>query len=509
MMAKNDRPSQRAAFLAPLVVAAMAIGLGLPAMRWPASSADEMLLLVDPIRMLHGQLPYQDFFAAYGPAHWWLLEGTYAVASPTVITSRLLGLTVHVLLCLGVYRLTRPLGILNAALSGGIAALVLFYLGLAPFAWITCVALCVWQLAVLHPPGLSRRRALVGGILGALAIGMRPDAALLALLPALPLMANQGRWRSWGTGLAIGSTPLVASLLLTPSGLIQDVLLGRASRGAGQSRLPFLPSDPTDRTLLAVVLLAVVLALLAAYAIRTPWFVSISLLALLSMPQALQRSERVHFLYAALLSLIVLPQVLSGLLRRFPIRVQGNQAMGAAAAALLVLLGTAQSTVRPVVDTLLGHGRTSVEVHHQGRHTPETPFRATALARLLPALDALTTKDSRLVVFDRNLVRPALTDLTVYYLMPHVRQVAYNLEINPGISNGPNSHLASDLEHADIVVLVDVAKEQQEASYPYEKDGPLDGARALERLFCPVAKIDFYRIYTRCDGTSMRPRSGL
>ena len=73
--------------LAPLSLTAMTVALGLPALTWPANTLDEMILLVYPMRMLDGDLPYRDFFAAYGPAHWWLLEGLSVHQRPLVIAT--------------------------------------------------------------------------------------------------------------------------------------------------------------------------------------------------------------------------------------------------------------------------------------------------------------------------------------------------------------------------------------------------------------------------------------
>ena len=128
--------------LAPLSLTAMTVALGLPALTWPANTLDEMILLVYPMRMLDGDLPYRDFFAAYGPAHWWFLEGAYAALAPTVLVARLLGLAIHVLLVLGLYRLLCGLGRAQAVLAGSLAALLMFRIGDAPYAWISSAAAC-------------------------------------------------------------------------------------------------------------------------------------------------------------------------------------------------------------------------------------------------------------------------------------------------------------------------------------------------------------------------------
>jgi hypothetical protein len=482
-----SRPTGEA--LAGAAVAAVTLAIGLPALGWPASSADEMLLLVEPARMLQGQLPYEDFFSVYGPAHWWFLEATFRLFGLSVTVARVAGLGVHVALALGVFVLAGKRGTTVATTCGLLTALVLFRVGDGPYAWVSACTLVVWSLALLSR-WEGHLAAAAAGLLASLAIGFRPDAALLAVAPALPLLWGAGRWRAWLAGAAVGALPLVVSIVLTPSGLVDQVLLGRAGQGATQNRLP-LPTDADQLGLLVLLVAALLLLLLASLRSRDRWVTALALLAALALPQALQRAERVHFLYAGLVSVVFLPAALATLggSRRLPAAVAG---------AALVLIGASQSSVRPLVETLAGDGLGSVDVTHAGRRVPETPRRAAALRRLLPVLDGLATPGSRLLVFDANLRRPALTDLTVYYLMPQVTQEAFSVDINAGISNGPKGRLLEDLGRTDLLVLVQVTPAQQHRTYPYEKDGPTDVERLRERVFCPVAEIDYYEVYRRC-----------
>jgi hypothetical protein len=477
----------------PGAIVIVTVVLGLPTMGWPSTSGDELLMLVEPLRMMDGDLPYADFSTAYGPAHLWFLEALYRATAATVVVERLAGLAIHVLLALGVYRLTRASGAALAALSGGIAGLLCAGLGAAPYAWITCATLLVWAQVCLTTAAGNRARVVAAGVLAGLTLAFRPDTALLVFLPAIVLLRGQHRSRDWAVGLLLGSVPIAVSLVLTPGGMLRDVLLGRAYRGAGQSQLP-LPSDSATLLLLAGLLLSVVLVVAAAAVVRTRWHAAAALLAVLALAQGFQRVDAPHFLYASLLSVVFLPQALVPLTHVLP----SPRRWAAALTLLAVGATTGPRVIQPLVQSATGNGPRTEVVIHDGRRQIDEPPRAAPLRQLLGLLDDLTTKDSRLFVFDSDLVRPSQTDLGVYYLMPNTRQTAHNLELNPGITNTAGARVARDIETADVVVLILATAESRAKALPNQRPGPKGPTAALERLFCHVETIDLYVVYRRC-----------
>jgi len=484
--------------LGPLWLSALTVALGLPALTWPANTLDEMILLVYPMRMLDGDLPYRDFFAAYGPAHWWFLEGTYALLTPTVLVARLLGLAIHVLLVLGLYRLLCGLGRAQAVLAGSLAALLMFRIGDAPYAWISSAAACVWALSLIARSSVPRWHVVAAGVLGGLAVSIRPDVALLALLPALPLVRRCVGWRPWAVGLVVGGLPLLASVLITPSGFLHDVVLGRAGRGAAQSRLPLWPPEPMDQAFLLALAVAILLLVTAAAVRRTAFATSMALLAVLAVPQALQRLDRTHLVYVGILCLPLLPQALGDLLGAVPPRLARPPVLGALLATLLFLLGAGIATVQPVFITAAGDGPDAEVVRHDGRTVPELPARAAALKELLPVLDRVTKPGQRLFVFDSDLVRPAITDVGLYFLMPSLRSSGFNLEVTPGLSSASGSRLDQDVAEADVIVLLEATPAFRAALFPYERDGARAAAEALHRDFCLTTRVRYYQVWLRC-----------
>lgn len=486
----------RAALLVPSGLALVTVLLGYRAFDWPAGSLDEMILVVYPERMMAGDLPYRDFFTAYGPAHWWLLQGAYEVLGASVTSARVVGVVVHTCLVLATYALILPYGRAFAAAGGLISALLLFNLGAAPYAWLISTALCLANVAVLR--GGTSRRVFLAGCFAGLALAVRPDVLPLVALPSLPLLWGlQSSARRWGAGVLLGLTPLWVGLALTGAALLDNVLGARAGRGAGQSRLPFWPHGNAARQLLLLLLVAVLLCCLHALRHRSREALALALLGLAALPQAFQRADGVHFVYAGLLSVPLLPLVAHALLRdRYG---PGVARRGALATGVLLVLATPGWVLVPLIDDLRTTGPASSLVTHDGRQLPADRDAASTLRELLTTLDRLTGPGQTVFVYDNNLVRPAVNDVGLYHLLPSLRQRAYNMEITPGVTAFPGGRLLEDLREADVAVLVDVPESFRTALFPFSKHGSDDAQRELARSFCRAATIDYYVVYLRCE----------
>jgi hypothetical protein len=494
----GSRITRRGESLVQLAVAAMAVVAGLPALRWPSGGLDEMILLVYPLRMLGGDLPFRDFVATYGPTHWWLLEAWVGLVGPGVTSLRLLGLAQHVLLCLGIYRLLAPESRRWATVSAGLAELMLVPLGDAPYAWTSTVALCVWQVSFLRAT-TTRRSVLVAGLLGGLALGFRPDAALLATLPALALLRGSGRVRPWLTGFVVGLGPVLVMTGLAAKPLLDDIFLDRIARGVGQTRLPLWPPLRFEVQLLVVLVVAIGLAVVTALVVRRREWTALALLAVLALPQAFQRSDATHLLYAGLVSVPMLPLVARTLSSQLPRATPTRALLAGLTGLVLFVAGTEGAAERLLYITR--HGNLAgpyVTVSHDGRTVRETVARATAHQDVLRVLDRLSTPGERVFVLDQDLTRPEFTDVNLYYLLPRLRQTGFNLEITPGVTNSSRSRLAQDVGEADVLVLLNVSNATRRVYFPYAKDGSPLPAEILARDFCKRARVHAYAIYLRC-----------
>lgn len=477
----------------PGAVATTTVVLGLPALALPANTLDELILLDYPLRMLDGDLPYRDFFAAYGPAHWWFLEGVVGLLGPSLLALRVVGLGLHVVLTLGLARLARPAGPAASVTAGVLAALMLFRLGDAPYAWISVAALTVWQLALLRD-GATRRTLLWAGVLAGLALAVRPDALPVVLLPALPFIARRRTASAWLLGCALGALPLALGFVLTPGPFLDDIVLGRAGKGAGQSRLPFVPANQAVLGLYLILVVALLLLALHATLLRNRWALALLLLAVGATPQALQRLDLAHLTYAGVLYLPLLPVVVQALLARYRHTGRAGLVMGVA----LALLGMAGSALYPLLQDLVGRGPRAVTVTHQGRSLPLTESSAPTTRALLRLVDAHSSPGETLFVFDANLVRPAVNDVSLYYLLPRLRQRALYVEVTPGVSSEQGSGLKDDVEAADVLVLIDATEGFRRALFPYQRDGSTEAQDVVRREFCQVGRADYYVVLRRC-----------
>jgi len=475
-----------------VTVATAALALGLPALQWPANTLDEMILLVYPLRMAGGDLPYRDFFAAYGPTHWYLLEGAYSLFGGTLLVARAVGLAIHVLLALASYALLRPAGRAAAVLGGLLTAVMVFSLGDAPYAWLLAASLCLWQVVLLRrPPAWC---AGLGGLVGGLALSVRPDVLPLVALPALVVLWGRERLRPWGVGLAAGALPLVYSFVRAPGAMVEDIVLGRAGRGAGQSRLPWWPENQAARGLALVLVCALACLLVQVALRRSRESLLLLVLAVATVPQALQRVDSPHLIYAGVLFLPALPAVVRSIGAHFG---RDRPALLSAGMAL-VIVGIAGSSLYPLAQQLSGDGPRSSTLRHDGRSLLVVARYASTEAQLLSVVDAHSTPGETLFVFDEDLVQPAVNDVSLYYLLPGLRSHAKHVEVTPGVSSARGSGLREDVLRADILVLIRTTPSFRHDLFPFERPGSTEAADALRAEFCVLAEIDYYVVYRRC-----------
>lgn len=174
------------------------VGLGLP-----LGYSDESLLLVGGERILHGELPYRDFYALYPPGQYYVAAALFAGFGVQVTVLRVYCIAVRALIALLLFLLTRRV-------AGGAAA---FAVWVAALAWTTAVgkfgypvfpALALVLAAFLalaaaldagaagSPGACARRAAAAGAALGAAAL-FRHDLAAYGLAAAAPLLLGLAR----------------------------------------------------------------------------------------------------------------------------------------------------------------------------------------------------------------------------------------------------------------------------------------------------------------------------
>src|SRR5262249_60771523 len=85
---------------------------------------DEGLVLFGAVRVLHGDVPYRDFYANYGPAQFYVLDGLFKVFGPSILVGRVWDLVIKAMSVTLAYGILRRLGGQGIALIGSAFTLI-------------------------------------------------------------------------------------------------------------------------------------------------------------------------------------------------------------------------------------------------------------------------------------------------------------------------------------------------------------------------------------------------
>jgi hypothetical protein len=188
---------------------------------------------------------------------------------------------------------------------------------------------------------------------------------------------------------------------------------------------------------------------------------------------------------------------MAGLIARTPRASSRPALLGGLVGAALFLLAVPEIP-RNVVDMVANGNMQAATVHHDGRSLPEAPVRARVLTTLLRTIDSMTTPGQTVFVFDANMVRPAVNDVSLYYYLPRLHQSAFHMEITPAITTEQGSGLVDDVMDADLVVLVDTPEAERRALFPYATGGSQEATDALRNHFCERQVVERYELWVRC-----------
>jgi len=434
----------------------------------PGMNMDEGMLLVYPELILKGKLPYLDFETFYGPANLWVLAGFYKIFGVAMEVERAVGFLYRVLLLAGVYVVARrwgtPLGIV-CTVAG---SLLLFLTRLPAFAWFGGLACVLWSLIVLAGATHGRWRPALAGVLAGAALLYRVDLGPAVIVSALPLwllLPARQRWIYLG-GLVVGVLPLV--VLLGAVGwrpLFENLFLYPVVIGNPGRRLPLSEANEEVFFLfclhLGAALCSVVAGMLAVKENRREaaprLFLATALLTLGLTHQGMQRADVLHVVFAAFLSVALLPLAFSILARRGRLGEVSPLGAAAAGAALVALLYSGSPAVFPlygeqVSRTFSTQPARLAEVRvRERRFLPNFP--AVPLQHVLLFVEKNSQPGERLFVGTGDLRRTFANDTFVYHLLPWLTPATYFIEMNPLSANRPGSRLAADVASADWLVL--------------------------------------------------------
>jgi len=474
---------------------------------------DEGLLLVYPSLMLHGAVPNQSFESVYGSASLWAVAGAFRLLGTSVASERSVALLYWIAITgsIGVLvgrRRGPVLGVFSGALSVYILVRVL---GLVAYAWIGALALAMVGLLVIDTTvrrqrGRAPTRAQTGLTAGAglcfgLAVSYRLDMAL-AIALVLVLLLRCWRPQAWTlvVGFAIGLVPFVANCIRAG---VAPVLRGQLLQpifvsGPGR-RLPLTDLSATSILVLAATVACAVGLTVAGYRVLRQgggfMLLAIGLFEVGILPQVVQRADPVHLAYVAC---VVLP---TALLLPVPVltRRQGV-VLGSLGLLVLALPLSQRSYADKVAQTLGLRSQPQHVVRNDGRSVPVAgPTAQRRLDALVAAVDARATAGQRIFVGPEDLRRTNYNDTFLYFLFPRLVPGSFYLEMEPGVANGSNSHLAQDLRSDQWLILTSRYDHWTDpnASQVYGSDA---ANRVIAADFRPVGRWGPWRLMvnTRC-----------
>ncbi len=202
---------------------------------------DEGLVLQAADRIVHGQLPYRDFYANYGPGQYFTIAGLQALFGPSLLAWRVLRVLLDATVGVLAYRLAR-----RDAPEG-----------LALLAWLGVAgAMAFPSIPSPNPPAIAlslgalllvRRRPGLAGALAGLALAYRVDAGLATILGAMLAAFGAGgrraAFRLAGAAMLVGGLLLAPVILASPRDF-WDQTIGFGLHQQGLQRLPLPGAHP-------------------------------------------------------------------------------------------------------------------------------------------------------------------------------------------------------------------------------------------------------------------------
>jgi hypothetical protein len=458
---------RRKFLVALLVILALLVPLW-PGFERPAFKMDEGSLLVYPELILKGKLPYRDFETFYGPANLSILSAVYAGLGPNILVERGVGLIYRVLALVAIFALVQRYDTTVAAGCMIVTGFLLLPLRLPAFAWIGGVTCALWSMVMAATPQ-STRRCFLGGLLAGLALLFRADLGPAVIASALPLflLMTARRW-SYLSGAVLALLPLGwLTMVVGPHQIISNLLSFPVIYSSPARHLPIFSAERYLICLFFAHIVAVGANILAGIiAIRADrrdpaarLILALALFGLGLTHQAAQRIDLWHVLFAAFVSLGVLPLSIFVMQSHFR-AVQPRQAHALlATAVVLVLLESiapelAATARGEVIAGVSREAKETVFIEQRGRRFPFSSMQeALLIGKMFDRLDELASSGQRLFVGPADLRRTNYNDTFIYYMMPQLQPATYFLEMNPGSANRLNSRLAEDIASADWLVL--------------------------------------------------------
>lgn len=477
--------------LLPTVTVAMGTAvIGLLAFGSPVSAYDGGILASAATFVLHGLIPYRDFWLLYGPLGGYVLAIPTAIFGPSVELIRLAGLAVAVIHALLAWGLLRRLGLRLSAmpLAIGASTVTLLIAGPAFSAWMLALTFVLGAFLAAAHPG---RHALIGaGVLLGFAVLARQDVGAYGVVAMV--IGYRSLWPV--VGLVPLVTPVAAALVaVTPLSdlyrqLIWYPLVGpRVYRAVPDPTLVYPPPALLQHLMLVwvprlAILTGIVASFRGMYQNRSA--LALLVFALLCQAQTLGRGDFFHYAEA------VPPAVML---------------LGATLAWARVTDRVSDPLSAVIMIGVLVTGATYAGGMFSGPDTFGADLRQAA-----SFVRTLTCPDETIFVGDGRNRYTFVNPLLLYFLAdrpPGVHDTMYN----PGVTNTDDSQreMVSDLERNRTRLLV--LDESQSGTFESFNRSSVPGSTILDNYidahYAEVARIGPLAILQR-RGIGTRPEAG-
>ncbi len=509
------------------------------------ASMEEGFMLVFPSLVQQGKVPNLDFLHLYGPTSLDTLALWFRLFGDSLGSERTFGLLQHLGVIFGIYAITRAYGYLVATGSAVVATfLILTPIGLTALAWHGALALGLWSVVFAiraRATGNPSNWWLAGGLAG-LALGFRPDLAIaIAVAFAWALWRRRSDISVFAAGAAVGLIPMWVHLVRAgPVNAIDGMLIdpvvrlrpGRelprppswgqvdgALQAVAESLPPWwrFPALPASQQLFFWFWAVIIVAIgVAAWSVRhhrrtgsiaggpSDALAMAALFGLGILPQALQRPDSTHLAWVSVVSWSLAVVVITQVLRRWS---PGWRSPVVATAVLSAFM----FVVCPFYTyrTYLLHSRVSVgnlpvpfEIVRDGhRFWVGDPAVSSAMAQMMPELEARMKPGDSLFVGPGDLSRTVYADTYVYWLFSELEPGTYFIEMDPGLADAAGSGMAADIATADFVVLTNTWGGWTEPNASVEHGSP-EHNQAVADHHCLIGSYEtnLVLLFERCDG---------
>lgn len=504
-----------------LVLACVGVAASLRQIRAPIDVYDEGLVLTHANHVLHGFVPYRDFYSNYPPGVFWLVAAAWKVVGESVIVERALGLLLHVAIasCAGrvAARAIDPARRFSWLAAGAV------FVGLRhgpiwPTAWMLGLAF-VWLAVVWALDArASRLRWFAAGVALGAAGCARHD--LFVYICATAALAYAIAWAR-RFAARVPARPLDVAAEFPPRRVLVAFVLGASIplaltwgwvlwKAGWRQPVLDLYSDQTRYVLPGRVLplpemwkpsflsIAVWLEFLAPLVAGVVWargggskaLVASTVLAIGALPQMMGRTDEHHVTYVITSGLVIV----SVALERGALDGRTRAATWATRGVALVLL------CGPIQGLRFGAGRNWVPLatpRASGLPARDAE-RAAARDRVLAFVEQHSRADERIFVGNVRHDRVYVNDMDLYYLADR-RGAVRRMQFDPNVTNREDEQLRMireiDGHGTRVVVLAPV-------DYPLEpNDSSKSDSTVLDRWlaerFREVDRAGGYRMLLR------------